>query len=79
MQTNGGQSFTVKEILQEIVLPKLDTIDRKLDDKASVVELESVKLSTESLTAWRNRLLGAVVVVGTIEPFLGVLLRHYNV
>lgn len=43
-------SFTVKEILVDVVIPKLDDIERKLEHKADLKDLERMELRVDALT-----------------------------
>lgn len=51
MQEESGRDrgFTVKEILTDIVLPQLKSIDDKLDTKADAATVSEVRLRLETL------------------------------
>ena len=74
--------FTVKDLIVGIVLPKLDSIDAKLDQKAEVDRVAAIEAELDKkvetgrvdilerelqiLISWRNRALGGFAVIATL-------------
>ena len=67
MTDKDPNSFTVKEILTEIVIPQLKALDEKVD-----AQQESTDSRFHTLEAAKNRMTGALILIGAVLVPLSV-------
>ena len=71
--------FTIRDMIALVVLPRLDSIDRKLDTKANELDLAKLEQRVTANESWRNRMAGAISLVAAIATTgLVILVRHFG-
>lgn len=67
--------YTVKELLGKID-QKLDALDAKLDHKADSDTVEQLSARISNLESWRNRFIGAGIVMSILFSAFGFIVAR---
>lgn len=68
--TNGNENYTVKEILTQFILPNLEEINKKLDNKAEATDVGKLEERVEDLAKATAELPATITKVHELEKQL---------